>query len=132
MSKKGSGAAKRIVAFVLVVVFVYLVVTSSQFRGYAVKKVETTNTSLSISINDTEQFYNTTEYMNESTFLGWSENHTNNTVVSNVLSGSKNYSEGLSKLEALWKTINSLYASSATSYNAASQLYAQIKNTSGG
>ncbi len=130
MSKKKGGMLKRIIAFVVVVAFVYLVITSSQFRNYSVNKIKSTNTSLQLSLNSTEQFYNITEYMNQSSFIIWSENHTNNGVVSNVLSGSKNYSDGIAKLKEIWLTINRLYTNSTNSYNASKALYSQIKNIS--
>ena len=130
MANKKGGMLKRIIAFVVVVAFVYLVITSSQFRNYSVNKIKSTNTSLQLSLNSTEQFYNITEYMNQSSFIIWSENHTNNSVVSNVLSGSKNYSDGIAKLKEIWLTINRLYTNSTNSYNASKALYSQIKNIS--
>ncbi|MEM3841159.1 MAG: hypothetical protein QXN59_00475 [Candidatus Micrarchaeaceae archaeon] len=113
----------------IVVAFVYLFVTSDQFKAYSLKKIETVNTTIPINISATESFYNVTEYMNESTFITWANTHANNSVVARILSGS-NYTEGVTKLKAIWQTINRLYTNSTSSYNAASQLYSQIKNIS--
>ncbi len=109
-------------AFVVIVIFVYLVVTDPSFRSYTENSIKGIN--MTIPESQFIALYNSSRNMSEGQFINWSLSPGNNNQVINGLKASATDANTLiSKLGGLWDAISSLKNATTPS-----QIYNSLKS----